>query len=71
MRCNEIQGAKGVENAEVTSLASGRNADGSDTRYFFADVLREVWKLNGLPSEIELDLDGKFWANFGHDRAKY
>ena len=38
MRCNEIQWAQGVENAEATSLASGRTADGSDTRYFFADV---------------------------------
>ena len=38
MRCNEIQGAQGVENAEATSLASGRTADGSDARYFFADV---------------------------------
>jgi len=38
VRCNEIQGAQGVENAEATSLASGRNADGSDARYFFADV---------------------------------
>jgi len=37
VRCNEIQGAQGVENAEATSLASGRNADGSDARYFFAD----------------------------------
>jgi len=34
---NEIQGAQGVENAEATSLASGRNANGSDARYFFAD----------------------------------
>ena len=38
VRCNEIQGAQGVENAEAMSLASGRNADGSDARYFFADV---------------------------------
>jgi len=38
VRCNEIQGAQGVENAEATSLASGRNADGSDARYFFADA---------------------------------
>ena len=38
MLCNEIQGAQGVENAEATSLASGRNADGSDARYFFADA---------------------------------
>jgi len=38
VRCNEIQGAQGVENAEATSLASGRNADRSDARYFFADV---------------------------------
>jgi len=38
VRCNEIQGAQGVENAVATSLASGRNADGSDARYFFADV---------------------------------
>ena len=37
MRCNEIQGAPGVENAEATSLASGRNADGSDASSFFAD----------------------------------
>jgi len=39
VRCNEIQGAQGVENAEATSLASGRNIEGSDARYFFADAL--------------------------------
>jgi len=37
VRCNEIQAAQGVENAEATSLASGRNADGSDASYFFPD----------------------------------
>jgi len=41
VRCNEILGAQGVENAEATSLASGRNANGSDARYFFADVAGE------------------------------
>jgi len=35
---NEIQGAQGVENAEAMLLASGRQADRSDARYFFADV---------------------------------
>jgi len=43
VRCNEIQGAEGVETAEATSLASGRNADGSDTRYFFADDGVVLW----------------------------
>jgi len=37
-RCNKIQGAQDVRNPEVTSLASGRNADSSDTRYFLADA---------------------------------
>ena len=39
VRCDEIQGALGAGNIEVTSLASGRNADISDARYFFADVI--------------------------------
>ena len=38
MRWNEIQGAQGAGNANATSLASGRNGDASDARYFFADV---------------------------------
>ena len=37
VRCDEIQGAQGAENVEGTSLASGRNADVSDARYFLAD----------------------------------
>ena len=37
MRCNEIPGVQGVEHAEATLLASGRNADRSDARYFSAD----------------------------------
>ena len=41
MRCKENQGAPGVENAEATSPPSGRNADGSDARYFFADVVHQ------------------------------
>ena len=37
VRCDQIQGAQGAGNVEATSLASGRNADVSDARYFFAD----------------------------------
>ena len=48
MRCNEIQGAPGVENAEATSLASGRNADGSDARYFFPDAARSFLYLKTM-----------------------
>ena len=39
MRWNEIQGPQGAGNAKATSLASGRNGDASDARYFFADVV--------------------------------
>ena len=35
---DEIQGAQGAGNVEATSLASGRKADVSDARYFFADA---------------------------------
>ena len=38
VRCDEIHGAQGAGNVEATSLASGRNADVPDARYFFADV---------------------------------
>ena len=37
VHCDEIQGSQGAGNVEGTSLASGRNAHVSDTRYFFAD----------------------------------
>ena len=37
MHWNKIQGAQGAGNAKAMSLASGRNGDASDTRYFFAD----------------------------------
>jgi len=47
VRCNEIQGAHGVENAEATSVASGRNADGSDARYFSADDISLRGNLQG------------------------
>jgi len=38
-RCNASQDAQDAWDAENTSLASGRNADGSDAGSVFADVL--------------------------------
>ena len=37
-RCNASQDAQDAWDAENTSLASGRNADGSDAESVFADV---------------------------------
>jgi len=37
-RCNTSQDAQDAWDAENTSLASGRNADGSDAGSVFADV---------------------------------
>ena len=39
-RCNASQDAQDAWDAENTSLASGRNADGSDAGSVFADVDR-------------------------------
>jgi len=39
-RCNASQDAQGAWDAENTSLASGRNADGSDAGSVFADELQ-------------------------------
>ena len=42
MRCNKIEREQGTGNIELTSLASGRNRDVYDARYFFADDLHPV-----------------------------
>ena len=64
MRWKEIQGAQGVENAEATSLASGRNADGSDARYFFVDASDHSMRESlSLPAHqvSQLTCDSKCW----------
>jgi len=54
-RCNKIQGAQGVENAEATSLASGRNADESDARYCFTDeASRTTHPAHAPPQSLKL-----------------
>jgi len=41
-RCNASQDAQDTWDAENTSLASGRNADGSDAGSVFADVGQQL-----------------------------
>ena len=55
MRWNEIQGAQGAGKAKATSLASGRNGDASEARYFLADVTRLIQQRK---------VDGKEWGAY-------
>ena len=47
-RWNASQDAQDAGDAENTSLASGRNADGSDAESVFADVTSRVKKYEKL-----------------------
>jgi len=53
-RCNASQNAQDAWDAENTSLASGRNAGGSDAGSVFADVYSSAFKLHILTSKVIL-----------------
>jgi len=50
--CNASQDAQDTWDAENMSLASGRNARGSDAGSVFADRARTEMDLSGLPTPV-------------------